>query len=260
LGHPPTYSPGIKIRIFEKDPDLLVGVGPVQADTLRQTVVVSGERLDRGPWEPSRRADDGSPHLGLLIVDGSLTRWVNAGARPCAELLGAGDVVKPWLEDGACTFPCDVTWVAEEETTLAELGLDFIEQVRSAPQVLAGLIDRATARVQRIAATEAIATRPGIEERVMLVLWQLANRWGRVAPAGVIVPLPITHRLMAALVGASRPTVSTAVAALMRAGVLARREDQSWVLRGSPPSSFLGANGGAAAAIAASLRTREAPS
>jgi CRP/FNR family transcriptional regulator, cyclic AMP receptor protein len=260
LGDPPTANLGTKIRIFEEDPDLLAGVGRAHADALRQTVVVSGERLGRGPWEPDRRGGDRSAHLGLLVVEGALTRWVNVGARPCAELLGAGDVVKPWLEDGACSFPCDVRWVAEEETTIAELGPDFIERVKSAPQVFAALIDRATARVQRIAATEAIATRPGIEERVMLLLWQLANRWGRVAAAGVVVPLPITHRLLAALVGASRPTVSSAVAALTRNGVLARREDQSWLLRGSPPSISLSSNGAAAAAIAATLRGREAPS
>jgi len=48
------------------------------------------------------------------------------------------------------------------------------------------------------------------------------------------VPLTISHRLLGELVGARRPTVSTALAALERQGRLRRREDATWLLLGEP--------------------------
>jgi DNA-binding transcriptional ArsR family regulator len=53
-----------------------------------------------------------------------------------------------------------------------------------------------------------------------------------VGPDGLIVPLPLTHQALGRLVGAERPTVSLAITQLKEAGVLDRRDDASWVLRG----------------------------
>jgi hypothetical protein len=49
------------------------------------------------------------------------------------------------------------------------------------------------------------------------------------------VPLALTHRILGQLVGARRPTVSTALAELAERGELIRRPDGSWLLRGDPP-------------------------
>ena len=54
---------------------------------------------------------------------------------------------------------------------------------------------------------------------------------------GVVVPLALTHRILGQLVGARRPTVSTALGELAERGELVRRVDGSWVLRGSPPDA-----------------------
>jgi hypothetical protein len=48
------------------------------------------------------------------------------------------------------------------------------------------------------------------------------------------VPLVLSHRLIGELVGARRPTVSTALADLAREGQLARRDDGTWLLTGEP--------------------------
>ena len=53
----------------------------------------------------------------------------------------------------------------------------------------------------------------------------------------MIVPLALTHRILGQLVGARRPTVSTALGELAERGELMRRVDGSWVLRGSPPDA-----------------------
>src|SRR5262249_13311108 len=69
-------------------------------------------------------------------------------------------------------------------------------------------------------------------DRIAALLRVLAERWGRVIPEGVLVPLALSHRL----IGARRPTVSTAVAGLARRGRLQRRADGTWLLVGESVS------------------------
>ncbi len=64
---------------------------------------------------------------------------------------------------------------------------------------------------------------PRADARIALLLWHLAERWGIVEPAGILVPLPLTHRLIGQLVGAERPSVSHALARLSSAGLVTRR-------------------------------------
>ena len=73
---------------------------------------------------------------------------------------------------------------------------------------------------------------PRADARIALLLWHLAERWGRVEPDGILVPLPLTHRLIGRLVGAERPSVSHALARLSDAG-LVTREDRGLVLHGT---------------------------
>jgi hypothetical protein len=54
---------------------------------------------------------------------------------------------------------------------------------------------------------------------------------------GVLVPLALTHRILGQLVGARRPTVSTALSELAEREELVRRPDGSWLLRGDPPDA-----------------------
>jgi hypothetical protein len=54
---------------------------------------------------------------------------------------------------------------------------------------------------------------------------------------GVVLPLELSHRLLAEIVGARRPTVSTAIAGLEREGKLLRRDDATWLLTGDAPGA-----------------------
>ena len=51
-----------------------------------------------------------------------------------------------------------------------------------------------------------------------------------------MIPLALTHRILGQLVGARRPTVSTALSELAERNELVRRPDGSWLLRGRPPA------------------------
>jgi hypothetical protein len=83
----------------------------------------------------------------------------------------------------------------------------------------------------------AITHYPRIDRRLLLLLWHLADRWGRVTPDGVRIPMRLTHTLLADLVAARRPSVTTAFAQLEDEGHLSRH-DNIIVLHGEAPADF----------------------
>jgi CRP-like cAMP-binding protein len=84
----------------------------------------------------------------------------------------------------------------------------------------------------------AIAHHQRVEDRLLLTLWHLAERWGKVTPDGIVLPLPLSHQRLAHIVGAHRPSVTTAMGALDKAGRVSRRDDGSWLLHGDPPEKL----------------------
>jgi hypothetical protein len=59
-------------------------------------------------------------------------------------------------------------------------------------------------------------------------------------PDGVMIPLTLSHRMLSQLVGARRPTVSTALAELAREKELRRLENGTWLLTGKPAGAPAG--------------------
>jgi hypothetical protein len=55
---------------------------------------------------------------------------------------------------------------------------------------------------------------------------------------GTVLPLRLTHALLADLVAARRPTVTSAISELSRRGLL-RASGDEWVLFGGPPGELL---------------------
>jgi hypothetical protein len=104
--------------------------------------------------------------------------------------------------------------------------------------VLDAAMLRASRRAERLAVHQAISQLPRVEQRVLTVLWYLAERWGRVTADGVVVALPLSHGALGRIVGARRPTVSLAVKELVSQDLLARRADGAWLLLGDPPADL----------------------
>jgi hypothetical protein len=53
----------------------------------------------------------------------------------------------------------------------------------------------------------------------------------------VLVSLRLSHRTLAGMIGARRPSVTTALGQLMARGELERRTDGEWLLRGAAPEA-----------------------
>jgi CRP-like cAMP-binding protein len=100
------------------------------------------------------------------------------------------------------------------------------------------LFNRGTRRAHHLAVALAIAHHQRVDDRLLLTLWHLAERWGRVHGDGIVVPLPLSHQRLADLVGAQRQSVTTAMGGLTRSGVVSRRDNGDWVLHGPPPEEL----------------------
>lgn len=161
-----------------------------------------------------------SEGLGLLILDGLLAVEVRVGGRTAAELVGPGDLLQPLAPAPDQLLVSTCGWRVLRPTRLAVLDGDFAERVRPFPQITRVVARRACRRTLELDVLRAITSQPRLEVRLVLLLWHLAGRWGRVEPAGVRLSLPLTHRLLGQLVAAERPSISHALKRLAQAGLV----------------------------------------
>ena len=231
-------TPSDSVRLLEADPDLGGLLTGTRREEAERELVVRVHRLGVGVWDVSRLEGAGADHVGLLLLDGVIAREVIVADHVSAELLGPGDLVRPWQDaTKADLLPVDVLWSILSPSSFAVLDRRFAGELARWPEVTAALFERLSERSLRLGTTQAISQLTRVDRRLKALLWHLAERWGRVSGDGVVVPLALTHRILGQLVGARRPTVSTALGELAERGELVRRVDGSWVLRGSPPDA-----------------------
>jgi CRP/FNR family transcriptional regulator, cyclic AMP receptor protein len=226
------------VRLLEADPELGALLANQRREEAERDLVVRTYRLAVGPWDVTRLAGASADHVGLLILDGVLSRELVVADHVSAELLGPGDLVRPWQSSsGAGLLPAEAVWSVLSSATLAMLDRRFAAEAARYPELTAALFDRLGERSLRLATTQAISQLTRVDRRLKALFWHLAERWGRVSGDGVVVPLALTHRILGQLVGARRPTVSTALSELAEREELIRRPDGSWLLRGDPPTA-----------------------
>lgn len=209
----------------------------------RRTLVAPALELEPGPWDP--RAVSLRPTLGVLVCDGLMTRTIALSGRSTTELLGPGDILRPWDEEndgGPVRFL--ISWTVHERTHLAVLDRRVAMAVARWPEVAGALSRRAVARSHSLMVQLACAHLPRLDERLLVLFWHLATRWGRVGREGTVVSLRLTHRTLAELAGARRPSVTAALGELARRDLVVRAPE-GWVLKGDPSTPPAGLEGDA---------------
>ena len=220
------------VRVLDADPDLGARLPEPQAEAAGDAAVAAAIRLERGPWtEMPRRVDPGA--LGFLVLEGMLACSVTVGGRANVELVGPGDVLRPWMQTEG-TLPQEARWSVLVPAQLAWLDRDFASRTSAWPEIQAALVERLVARARHLLFQRGASSIPRVDERLLLVLWDLADRWGRVRVDGVHLELPLSHSLLAGIVGAQRPSVTTALGRLRREGSV-RQIPGGWLLIGEPP-------------------------
>ena len=233
-----TERRAVGIRLLEAQPDLAEGLSPEEEADARRHVVAVLEDLPAGPWEPTRAFTLDPAYIGLLVVDGTLSRDVELGGRRCSELLGPGDLLRPWeFDEGEeSSVPSESAWSVLEPTRVAVLDRRFAIVACRWPELVARLIGRTLRRSRWLAILLTISSMPRVDARVQALLWHLADRWGHVTLDGVVVPARLTHDMIGRLVGAHRPSVTTALSELARSGRISRLP-HGWLLHGQPPAA-----------------------
>ena len=132
----------------------------------------------------------------------------------------------------------EIGWTVLEPARLALIDGDLVTRIAPWPQLGVELFTRGIRRAHHLGVALAIAYHQRVDERLLLTLWHLAERYGRVHPDGIVVPLPLVHNRLALLIGAYRPSVTAALGDLTRSGKLSRRENGDWVLHGEPPEQL----------------------
>jgi CRP-like cAMP-binding protein len=218
------------VSLLDADPEFAVGIPEADHELARRTVTAPEIALEAGPWQPRSADHYGDRAFALLVVEGMLTREVLLADRSAAQLLGPGDVLSPWTASEGLV-PAVVAWTVNAPSRLAVLDERVLLAARRWPSMSRTVHERLAAQATRLAVHTAIAQLPRVDARVLAALWHLAERFGRVTPAGVVLPLRLTHEAIGRLVGAQRPTVTLALRDLIDSGALERRDDGGWLLR-----------------------------
>ena len=138
--------------------------------------------------------------------------------------------MRPWDSDHLSSSTAfETSWRVFEPARFAVLDLAWATRMASYPQIGAEIAGRALARSRRLVNMMAIAQHPRLEDRLMLLFWELADRFGRMHPDGVHLDLPLTHEVLSHLTAARRPSVSGALTRLTRTGGL-QRARRGWIL------------------------------
>jgi hypothetical protein len=219
--------------VLREDPELAEAIEPARRSQAIEALVAREVKAPRGTW--ARRPipfDDG---IGVLVLEGVLLHRIGIDGRFGAELVGEGDVLRPVQQDfDDGTLPLTVEWLILEPSRLAVLDERFVRQLARFPQVAGRLFARSVLRSRQLAVNMAIVHQARVDVRLHLLFWHLAGRWGRVRSDGIVVPLRLTHTVLADLVAARRPTVTSALSDLSRRG-LVRAVSEGWLLSGPPP-------------------------
>ncbi len=228
-----------RVRLLEIEPDL----GRFLSDDARRAVrelMLPVIQVAKGEDEIDARRIDRNA-FGVLVLEGMLRQRLRLAGHDVMRLIGPGDLVA--IEEARMpTLVSPAGRGAIADTRLAILGSDFLNAARRWPGLIAGVHVRWSEQTERVAAQLAICQLPRVADRLLAMMWLLAESWGRVTPAGVTVPLSLTHESLGALIGARRPTVSLAISELVERRAVIRQSGGWLLLEPVPESKELGAH------------------
>lgn len=228
------------VAVLDEDPDLAADLEGARLASATRELRAAAFNVPGGRWDPDGHAASLRGGIGLLVIDGVLARRVGTQRRSGAELLGPGDILRPVTGEGSGAESIfQTSWRVIEPLHVAVLDQRFLMRLAPYPEIAGELIGRATDRARHVLVHMAIAHHPRVDARLLHLLWQLADRWGRVTPHGVSLPLRLTHELLADLVAAQRPSVTLSLQQLERQNEITR-EGGRLLLIGEPPTAERG--------------------
>ncbi len=218
------------IRLFDAEPDLTRFLAPDEAERARETQLPV-HSVGKGDVDVASLFDH-TGAFGALVLEGMLLQSLRLSNHAGLRLLGPGDVLS-LTQTPHSMLVIDDHCRATVPTRLALLERELLLAVRRWPQLAAGLHAHNGEQSERLATQLMICQLPRVDQRLLALMWLLAESWGQVTPAGTLLPVGLTHAALGGLIGARRPTVTLALGNLSAAGML-RRQPRGWLLLGTP--------------------------
>jgi CRP/FNR family cyclic AMP-dependent transcriptional regulator len=213
------------VSLLEVEPDL--------AEVLSDEQRAEARRF----WLPVAAVDKGGDVAGLLeesgafgaiVLEGMLVQALQISEDPTLRLIGPGSFVPPAHPPQSMPVVGARLFVPVP-SRLVLLGEQLLIAARRWPWIVSSLHARMLEHSERLATQLAICQLPRVEDRLMAMMWLLAESWGRVTPAGTRLRISLSHEVLGGLVGARRPTVTLALSKLAERGSLIRHDDE-WLI------------------------------
>jgi CRP/FNR family cyclic AMP-dependent transcriptional regulator len=195
------------------------------------TVTLPAVELEEGPFDPKRLLSPLDGCCGLLL-SGMVNRRIQLDEQVALSVVGPGAVI-PVLDAPSSEVIASSEWVAVGGARLAVIGQQFMRAGARWPALYRNLLGRFADQNEQLVTQLSLCQLPRVEDRLLGMLWLLAESWGKVTSAGTLLPLHFTHEALGAMVGARRPTVTLALGELADSGAVIQREG-GWLLLALP--------------------------
>ncbi len=221
------------VYILKEDPDLAEGLTEedrrVAAGMLLAPLVV----VDAPRWTPPEWMPGNS--LGLLVLDGLIGRRLRVRSAIATELVGSGDVLRPWDEPAPWSLvPAEVDWRVFQPARLALLDDRVTGLICRRPELVVAFTSRLLRRAEASHYLRAISHLTRVDDKLLATLWHIAGSYGRVTADGVAIPFRLTHEVLGEMLGAQRPSVTHAMGQLHQRHEVVRTTDGRYLLTGDP--------------------------
>jgi CRP/FNR family transcriptional regulator, cyclic AMP receptor protein len=219
--------------LLQADPDLGQSLPPSKLCDAKRAAFAPIHVVTRGTWRPPASANE---WLGAFVVRGLLTCQIRVAGCRSLELVGAGDLLcAPRAAHRWGLVPFEERWRVAEVSELAILDSGFLERIGGFPELVRELIARATERTQPLALRLAIAQIRRLDLRLLVLMWHLAERFGTAEVGGVVLPLRLSHEMLAELACARRSSITRTLHELAEHRLVTPRVEGGWKLHGEPP-------------------------
>lgn len=232
---PPTTSgPGGEVAfVLKEEPDLADGLSPMDHRAAVAAFRAQVIKVSRPRWEPPEL--DPATTYGLMVLDGLIGRRVRIGPAVGTELLSCGDILRPWDEPTLWgMIPPELDWRVFRPTRLAVLDERITTLIGRRPQLVVNFSGRILRRARSVAYIMAISHHTRVDDKLLVTLWHLASSFGRVTSEGVVIPFRLTHEVLGEIIGAQRPSVTTAIGRLQDTAQIKRAPGGGYVMLADP--------------------------
>ena len=100
------------ISLLDADPELGDLLAPDELERARAEALTRVRRLSTGAWRVEDAVESDVHHRGFMLADGLVSRDLDVLGKRCVELIGPGDVLRPW------------SWDEEARTSRPRWGMD----------------------------------------------------------------------------------------------------------------------------------------